>query len=426
MTPVDAPREIRGQLTPLLSGLEPGARVAVAVGSRGITGLDTLVSATIETLRSARLSPFLIPAMGSHGGATAEGQTALLAGYGVTSERLGIPIDASLDVTSIGSTPLGTLVVCSTPALRADALILINRIKPHTDFGGRLGSGLLKMLVVGLGKPTGAATFHRAGSRHGHEVVLRESASLLLRHLPLRAGIGIVEGPRHELARLVVLPPDRIEAEEPDLCAQANALMPRLPFAEIDLLIVDRMGKNLSGTGMDPAVIGRRIHGYSLAEDEPHRHPHVRRVFVRDLTPESHGNAIGIGMADFTTARLVHSIDPRATITNALTALSIQGAKIPIHFETDRDAIEAALSTLAVDDPEQARVVRIRDTLSVEHLLVSANCLEDPAAAGLLDPCGPPRPLPFNPAGLLEDFPMGLLGLDTLGRVLHKGTNSPS
>lgn len=394
--PIDIAGTIAEQLTHLASGLRPGARVAVGVGSRGIANLQAMVRAVLDVLRKAGAVPFILPAMGSHGGGTAEGQLALLAEYGVTEAALGVPIRAAMDVEAIGELPDGHPIVCSVEALRADAEIVINRIKPHTDFGGRLGSGLLKMLVVGLGKRAGAANFHAASASHGYERVLHAAASVVANRLPVLAGVAIVEDQRHQTARLeVVRPADLVEREEA-LCAEASRLMPRLPFAEVDLLIVDRMGKNISGTGMDPAVIGRMIHGYSLAGDAERRHSHVWRLFVRDLTPESHGNAIGLGLADFTTTRLVQAMDRNVTVTNSLTALSLQGAKVPIYFDTDREAIAAALGSLGRTDTTTARVVRIADTLSVETLLASEALLAEARENNDLEVLDEPRNLTFQ------------------------------
>lgn len=398
---LDIPRMMREEFGPVARRLKPGARVAVAVGSRGISRLPEIVGAVLECLRAAGARPFVLPAMGSHGGGTAEGQIALLGEYGVTETALGVPIHPSMAVEEIGRTSDGLPVVTSVEALRADAVVLVNRVKPHTDFGGDLGSGLLKMLVVGLGKQVGAAQFHAAASRLGYLTVLRSFAEVARRRLPLRAGLAIVENQRHDPTRLAVVLPEELEGREQVLCAEARALMPRLPFDRVDLLIVDRMGKNLSGTGMDPAIIGRMIHGYSLAEDLEPRTPHVRRLFVRDLTPESHGNAIGLGLADFTTTRLVAAMDREVTVTNALTALSLQGAKIPIAFGTDREAITAALTTLALPDPTQARVVRIADTLSVERFEASEPLLEEARSRPDLEVLGPAEPLHFGDDGNL-------------------------
>jgi hypothetical protein len=281
--------------------------------------------------------------------------------------------------------------------LRADAVLLINRIKPHTDFSGSLGSGLLKMLVVGLGKRAGAASYHGLASRLGYAEVIRDSAAIILRSAPILGGLAILEDQRHQTVRITFVFPAEMPAREEELCAQARALMPKLPFDDVDLLIVDRMGKDISGTGMDPAVIGRSIHGYSLLEDPQRPPPRVRRLFVRGLTPASHGNAIGLGMADFATTRLVQAVDREVTALNALTALSLQGAKVPLHFATDREAITKALGTLALADVHQARVVRIADTLSLERLQLSAACLPLMAQGPGLEPLGPPAEMAFGP-----------------------------
>lgn len=366
--PIDLLATVTAELTPLLAGVPRGAEVALAVGSRGITGLAEMVEATIRAVRDHGARAFIVPAMGSHGGGTAAGQTRLLADYGVSASTLGVPVRADMAVRSMGRTAAGEEVVCSAAALAADRVLLINRVKPHTDFRSPIGSGLMKMLVVGLGKHEGARRFHAAASRVGYETTLRDFAAVLKPVVPLLGGLAIVEDQHHRPVRLCGVPSAELEAREAELCQQARALMPRLPFDDVDLLIVDRMGKNISGTGMDPAIIGRMIHGYSTEIDPQQPPPRVRRLLVRDLTPESHGNAIGIGMADFTTDRLARAMNPEVTRVNALTALSIQGAKVPICFPNDREALESALHSLALPNPAAARVVRIRDTLAVGDL----------------------------------------------------------
>ncbi len=374
----------------------------MAVGSRGIAGLPAIVAAVVEQIRSAGGEPFLFPAMGSHGGATPEGQRGVLAEYGITEAALGVPIHASMETRLVGTSADGVPVPCSVEALAADGIILVNRVKPHTDFQGTLGSGLLKMCVVGLGKHAGAIAMHEAASRLGHERVIRGMAGVLLRAAPVVGGVAILENQFHQTARLVVVPGNEIEAAETNLLAEARALMPLLPFDEIDLLIVDRLGKNISGAGMDPNVIGRSVQGYSgslLREGRPA--PFIRRLFVRDLTPETHGNAIGIGLADVTTSRLVRAIDHRVTAVNALTALTQQAAKIPIHFDTDREAIERILNSLALPDPRAARVVRIADTLSLVELEVSETLTDEVRSRPSLLPLTEPMPMEFDSAGNL-------------------------
>lgn len=361
----------------VMSGLAPGARVAVAVGSRGIDRLAELVRAVVGRLRGAGLDPFVVPAMGSHGGATPEGQLRLLADYGVSEELMGIAIDGRMETEVLGVTGDGVEVHAARSVVEADALIILNRVKPHTDFGGAIGSGLLKMLVVGVGKHAGALAFHRAAQRLGYEPALRTMSAVAFEFWGKRllGGVAVIEDARHRLARLEVVRGVEMAGAEERLAAEAARHMPRLPLEDIDLLIVDRIGKNISGTGMDPNVIGRMIHGYSLIESELPQHPRIRRIFVRGLSEESHGNAIGIGMADFTTRELEASMKRDVTYLNSLTALSLQGAKLPIVMESDRLAVAAALSSLGLADTRKARVVRIQDTLSLEEMWVSESCV---------------------------------------------------
>ncbi len=351
--------------------VEPGARIAVAAGSRGISNLATIVSEVVAVLKDAGARPFIVPAMGSHGNATPEGQTEILAGYGVTEAAMGVPVRASMEAVRIGTTEEGIPVHFGAEALRSDGVVVVNRVKPHTDFVGKVGSGLLKMIAIGLGKQAGAAACHAAGQKFGLERVIHAVSGVSLREAPILSGIAILEDPYHETARVAAVPREEFAAREPELQAEARRLMPKLPFEDVDLLIVDRIGKNVSGPGMDPNIMGRAVQGYSAALSDRSRSPVVRRILVCDLTPESHGNAIGIGLADFTTARLVRKIDMKSMYMNALTSLSVQTVKIPITFETDREAVEGAVSTLALDDVRKARVLRIRDTLSLETLQVS-------------------------------------------------------
>lgn len=400
--PLDVPATLAAEFAKLRPRIRRGARIAIGVGSRGITHLAEIVAAVIAEIRSAGAEPFIIPAMGSHGGATPEGQREVLVTYGITEAAMGVPIRASLEVRQVGTTGDGVPVFCSTEALAADGIVLINRIKPHTDFFGTLGSGLVKMSVIGLGKRTGATAMHQAAMHLGYERVIRSMAGVLLRSAPILGGVAILENQFHNTARLLVLPSEEIETAEDALLAESRALMPVLPFDEIDLLIIDRIGKNISGAGMDPNVTGRSIHGYSsmLARDDRSA-PFVRRIFVRDLTPETHGNAIGIGMADFTTTRLVRAMDERATFINSLTAMTPQSAKVPIHFETDREALDRALDSLALPDRRAARVVRIADTLSLAELEISESLASEVSRHARLDALGEPKDMAFDAGGNL-------------------------
>jgi hypothetical protein len=404
---LDVRLTIESQLESKLSDsrVAPGRRIAVAVGSRGITRLGEIVTLVVEWLRQRGAKPFIVPAMGSHGGATPRGQTEILAGYGVSEAALGLPVCASMEVERLGRTDDGVEVYFSREALGADGIVVINRVKPHTDFAGRIGSGILKMTAIGLGKQTGASTVHAAAMSLGYEHVIRTVARRILRTAPVLAGVAILEGPRHETVKTEVLAPVEIEAREEELHAEAKLLMPRLPFDAIDLLIVDRMGKNISGTGMDPNIIGRGAHGYStLFRDQQEvalGFPVIRRIFVRELTPESHGNAIGIGLADFTTRRLVEAMDPQATSINVLTALSLHLAKTPMYFDTDREAIELSLISACLADTAAARVVRIGDTLSLERVEVSEAYTSELSQRPQLEPLTASREMAFDQCGNL-------------------------
>jgi hypothetical protein len=402
--PLDIRATIAAEFGKMRERFRPGARIAVGVGSRGIAHLAEITSAVIAEIRGAGAEPFLIPAMGSHGGATPEGQLAVLASYGVTEAAMGVPIRASLEVREIGRSAEGVSVVCSTEALAADGIVLINRIKPHTDFFGTLGSGLLKMCVIGLGKRAGATAMHLAATQFGYERILRGMARVVLQNAPVLGGLAVLENQFHDTARLLAIPREEMETAEDALLVEARALMPLLPFDEIDLLIVDRIGKDISGAGMDPNVINRSIHGYdSLPMRGDRLAPFIRRIFVRGLTPGTHGNAIGIGMADATTARLVHEMDLRITSINCLTALTPQGAKIPIAFDTDREAIERMLASLPLPDSRAARIVRIADTLSLAEMEISEPLWEEVRTRPELERLAEPHAPGFDASGNLMD-----------------------
>ena len=403
-TPPIAIREtIESEWKKIRSRIQPGARIAVGVGSRGITNIAAIVKEVIGQLRAMGAHPFVFPAMGSHGGATSDGQLEILASYGITPASMDIPFLASLDVVKIGETPDQVSAYCSTDALAADGILLVNRIKPHTDFFGTLGSGLLKMSVIGLGKRTGATAMHLAATQLGYEHVIRGLARVMIQNTPILGGVAILENQFHDTARIVVVPSEEMETAESNLLAESKTLMPSLPFDEIDLLIVDRIGKNISGAGLDPNVVNRSIHGYSsLPMRGDHSAPFIRRLFVRGLTPETHGNGIGIGMADATTNRLVHEMDFAKTNINALTALTPQSAKIPITFDSDREAIERMLMSLPISDMADAQVVRIADTLSVAEMEISASLWSSVEHSTHITPLTSLKPIHFNDEGNLD------------------------
>jgi hypothetical protein len=394
---LDLAAELRRAFVPKV---KPGARIAVGVGSRGVSNLAAVVREAVAILKDAGAQPFILPAMGSHGGATPEGQKGILEGYGVTEAAMGCPLRPSLEVERIGTSEDGVPVHWSVEALRSDGVLVINRIKPHTDFVGKVGSGILKMCAIGFGKQAGAAACHAAAQRLGLERVIKGVARVVLGKAPVLWGIGLLEDTHHQTARIVVVPRDEIESREAECQAEARRLMPRLPYDAIDLLVVDRLGKNITGAGMDPNVIGRSIHGYTSLLSDSSRTPDIKRILVCDMTPESHGNAIGLGMADFTTERLVRGMDRTSSYMNALTALSVQSIKIPITFADDREAIDRAIVTLALDDPGKARVVRIQDTLNLGTLQVSEAC-----DRSRLEVLSGPEEFRFDPSGNL--LPIG-------------------
>lgn len=391
--------------TQVLTRIKPGARVVIGVGSRGISHLSHFISELILLVKEAGAQPFLIPAMGSHGGGTPEGQLDILAGYGITEETMGVPIRASMDTTQIGTTEDGLPVYFSREALKADAVLVFNRVKPHTDFTGSIGSGIMKMLAIGFAKRTGATVCHAAAARLGHERVIRTAARTILAAVPVLCGVAVLENQVHETARIAVVKPQDFEERDGALLAEAKRLMPRLPFDDIDLLIVDELGKNISGTGMDTNVINRGCQGYtsSLVDlgDRSVPATHIRRLFLRGLTAETHGNAVGIGLADFTTTRLVKEMNRQATYLNSLTALTPQLSKIPIYFDTDREAIMRALATLALEDSRTARIVRIKDTLSLSRMQISEACVKDVAGRTELEADETATEMAFDGAGNL-------------------------
>ena len=320
-----------------------------------------------------------------------DGQRELLASYGITSDTLGVPVDAEMDTDAVGRTTGGVTVRLSRVAREADAVVLVNRVKPHTDFESTtLGSGLLKMAAIGLGKIDGASACHEGAARLGYETALTEVAATVLGCLPRVYGVGLVEDGTHRLARIAVLRGDEIAREEPALLQQARAWMPALPFRDVDVLIVDTIGKNISGAGMDPNIIGRGVHGERMMMCRAT----VRAIYARDLTPESHGNATGIGLADVVSSRLVAGMDQAVTYTNALAAMKVVPVRIPFQFATDAECIGAACRLAGVR-PEHARLLRIRDTLALEHVIASESYLGEIDGRDDLEVVAPPQPWSF-------------------------------
>jgi hypothetical protein len=384
------------QSSRLAGRLRPGARVAVAVGSRGIANLATMVRATIDYLRDLHAEPYVVAAMGSHGGATCDGQRQLLAGYGVTETALGVPVKTDMTAVRIGTNGWGEPVFWDANALSADAVVTVSRVKPHTDFRGRFESGIVKMLVIGLGKRDGASQHHRWGVR-GLREMLPETAKVVLAKSPFVAGLAVLENASEQTARLQVVECSDLLAAEPALLEEARGLMGRLPFDQLDLLVVGEIGKNYSGAGIDPNVVGRLL---METQSEPER-PKITRICALDLSPESHGNGTGCGIADLVTDRLLAAIDPAPFRMNNLTACFLWRSKLPFAFPDDRSCIAAGLETCWQPDLAALRLAVIPNTLEVADLWVSPALALTAGRHPELEVTGPARQLPLDAAGNL-------------------------
>ncbi|MCI0662262.1 MAG: nickel-dependent lactate racemase [Acidobacteria bacterium] len=358
------------QLDAVFSGYDwAKKRVAVALGSRGIDQIGTVGRTAIEWLKSRGAVPIIIPAMGSHGGATPDGQREILEALGVTDKSAGAPIDPSMETVELGRASDDTRILTSRVAFEADAVLLVNRIKPHTDFSSsEIGSGLRKMCVIGLGKAEGAAQFHHSASSRGYESTLKELSSFIIGKYPSIFGLALVEDAHHRLGRIEALLGPEIPEREPALFILARDWMPTLPFNKIDLLIIDEMGKNISGAGMDTNIIERGIDGLPRAG----RRVDIGAIYTRSLTPESHGNAIGLGLADVVSSKLVAGMDKQAMYTNALTAMTPMTVRIPMHFESDRECLQAAIRVSGREE-SSARIVRVRNTLALDRFIATVN-----------------------------------------------------
>ncbi len=394
----DVPAAVRAELRrlDLAARIRPGSRIAVTAGSRGIHDIVPILRAAVEEIRAAGGDPLLVAAMGSHGGGTGEGQGRLLRHLGITPESIGAPLATSMETVEVGRTPSGLVAYCDRNAASCHAILAVGRIKPHTGFSHPFGSGLMKMLGVGLGKAPGAAQIHQQGPGQMAGAI-REIAECVIGTGRVVGGLAILENAYDETARLVAVPPEAIPDAEVDLFPEARALMPHLPVDRMDLLIVDEVGKNYSGTGMDVNVIGRwRIAG--VAEPEV---PHAGRIVALRLSAASEGNAQGIGLADFTTRALVERIDFSATYLNCIVSTYVQRAMLPMVLATERDTIFAALGSLGIGDPHRARVVRVHNTLHLEDVWVSEPLAEGLRSKEHIAAVGPAEPLRFDDRGRL-------------------------
>jgi len=397
--PVEADVEgaVRRELTPFLAGIKRGQKIAITGSSRGIANLPRIMKASVDLLRSAGADPFIVPAMGSHGGATAAGQVGVLANMGITESTVGCPIRSSMDVIQVGTTATGFPVFQDKIASEADGVLVINRVKPHTGFTERVESGICKMLVIGLGKQEGASKIHHQALRVDLGRMVLDASKMILESGQVRfiGALAVVENAFKETAVIQGLSLARhaeLVAGENKLLLQAYDLLPRLPFTQMDGLIVDKIGKNISGSGMDTNVIGRK---------PGQTEPQIGVIYVRGLTEETHGNATGIGMADLMPRPLLEQIDFNATYMNSFTAKRLVGSKMPLMMEDEVTAVQVMMNFRADADPASARIVWIKNTLALDQLWASTAMLDDIRANSRLEVISPALPMTVDGEGSL-------------------------
>ncbi len=381
--------------------VKPGDRVAVTAGSRGIANIAVAVAATVEHMRTLGAEPFIVPAMGSHGGGTPEGQTELLASFGITPESCGCPIDARMDVVTLAESKLGFPILYSRAASEADHVVVVNRVKTHTMFTGPVESGLAKMATIGLGKLEGAALYHRAMFELGWMDVIDDVMPVVIEKGNILAGLALIERGDEQTARVEAISAESMRDVEPELLADSNRWMATLPFTDVDLLLIDQIGKNISGTGLDPTVVGRKD---ALHVADPARDLRVRYIAARNLTEETHGNAVGVGFAEFCRSRILREMDVAVTRLNALTAGDVPAAMLPVDYETDGEIIDAVLPLIGLRSPAQGRVLWIRSTLDLDVVACSEALLEEAELRDDIDVLSGLMAMPIDGAGNLPDL----------------------
>lgn len=396
----DIPDEVERQLQALQLGdkVNPGQSVAITVGSRGIANIAVITKAIVDHFKRLKAAPFIVPAMGSHGGGTADGQRQIIEDYGVTEDFIGAPIRASMETVVIDKTPQGIPVHFDRQAFGADHVVVAGRVKPHTGFVGDIESGLHKMMLIGLGKHEGAKIYHRAIMDYSWIEIVTAVGQSVLKKCKVLCGVGIVENAYDETALVAAVPASDFLRREKELLVLAKEWMPRLPFKKVDLLIVDELGKNISGSGMDTNVVGRKYNDHRATENDSVA---VKTIFVRGLTEATHGNACGIGMAEFTNNRTIAAVDKRITAINAITGGHVPSASLPVALETDRDVLDAAFPTIGLTEPERARVLHISNTLHLAELLASEAYLPLIESRDDLEIVEEPRDMEFDEEGNL-------------------------
>jgi hypothetical protein len=397
----DLPAAVREELASLNLGnkVKAGDTVAITAGSRGVANIDTVIKTVVEELKKLDTAPFVFPAMGSHGGGTAEGQIKVLANLGITEETMGCPIKSDMEPEFLGEAALGFPINVDKNAMSADHIVVVNRVKSHTKFEGPIESGIMKMMAIGMGKQKGAEYYHKAAVQLTFQKIVETVGLEVMKRCPVLFGFGTVENAYHQPCMVKALLPEDIYEGEKKLLIISKERMASIPFDEIDILIVDQIGKDISGTGMDTNVTGRNR---DLLGDFTTR-PRVKRVYVRDLTDKTEGNATGIGLAEFTSTRLVNKMDHHKTWLNVITGISPEKGATPIHYDTDREVLDACFKTIGNIPEPDARIVHIRDTLSVDKISVSKAYAEEIAQNSNLKLLGDWNVMALNTDGNIVD-----------------------
>lgn len=411
-TVTDVAGEVRRQWqqSRIAKRIKPGDRIAVGCGSRGIRHIGLIVKATVQALQKMGAKPFVVAAMGSHGGADSKGQRELLASYQIDEAHLGVPVKTDMDSQQIGVNSWGDPVWWDRNALSADGVVTVSRIKPHTDYRGKHESGIVKMCVIGLGKREGASQHHRWGWK-GLQQMMVESMKTILDKTKFLGGLAILENANEETAELRAVDRDELLDVEPVLLEKSRELMGRIPFDELDVLVIGEIGKNYSGAGIDPNVVGRLL--IEGAPELETNKPKITRMCCLDLSPESHGNGTGVGIADLTTDRLLASIDPVPFRMNNMTARFLRRSQLPFSFSTDREVIEQSVDTCWQPFAEKLKFAIIPNTLEVAEMWVSNVLAEIAQSNSRLAVSRESRTIPFDPAGNLEQeklFPHSVRG----------------
>ncbi len=378
--------------------VKPGETVAITAGSRGIAHIADILKAVVEHFKELGANPYIVPAMGSHGGGTAEGQLKVLHGYGITPDFCGCEIRASMETVVVSQAAEGFPVHFDQHAYEADHVFVVGRVKPHTRFAGAIESGLMKMMLIGLGKHEGAKIYHRAIVNYSFDQIVRSVAREVLDKCRVCGGLAILENAYDQTAWIEAVPPESFETREPELLVQAKKWLARLPFDHADILFLDHIGKEISGAGMDTNVVGRKWNDHEALE---HETPKVKRICVRGLSPATHGNAIGLGLSEFCLTRVLDAMDAQVTRINSLTGSHPTAGMIPFDYPNDTEMLTAAVQTVGLVEPEQLRILWYQDTLHLAEIECSEAYWEQAQQRDDLEILIPPRSLPLDDNGFL-------------------------